>query len=362
MSLEADIRLPGGAALSFAVPAGGITALFGPSGAGKTTLLRIIAGLDRGGPGTVVRFGGAVWQQDERFEPAERRAVGYVFQEPRLFPHLDVAGNLAFAKRRRFGADGPSVAEVVQWLQLDALLTRGVERLSGGEQQRVAIARALLSAPKLLLMDEPLAALDADSREHILGLLERLHRRLALPIVYVSHSFDEVLRLADRIALIERGALLAFGPTEALITRTDLPLLRRRNAATVWTARAEEYDADYHLARFAAGAHTGLWLNAEPVETGQSYRLRIPADAVSITLQAPAQTSILNVMQATVTDITELSPSTSMVRLAVGQRVLLAQITRKSTDTLALAPGMAVYAQVKGVALLSDVATGEHHE
>ena len=212
------------------IPAQGVTALVGPSGSGKTTLLRCLAGLARAQG--EVRVGEAVWQGGRRFVPPHRRGVGYVFQEPSLFPHLSVRGNLAFAARRAPPTAGPDFDEVVRMMGLERLLDRSPAVLSGGERQRAAIARALLSRPALLLMDEPLSSLDADAKGEVLPFLDELHRRLALPVIYVSHDAGEVARLADRVLRMRHGRIegvaeVAGGDPLALLSPAQVAALAR---------------------------------------------------------------------------------------------------------------------------------------
>ena len=230
----------------FTVPGRGVTALFGPSGCGKTTVLRCIAGLQRLAGRCVV--GGEVWQDAGRFLPAHRRAVGYVFQEASLFPHLSVRRNLLFGAPRPGGAPpGLGVEEVTALLGLQRLLERSPRHLSGGERQRVAIGRALLSGPRLLLMDEPLSALDRGTRDEILPFLERLHDTLALPIIYVSHDMTEVERLADHLVLMQAGGVLATGPLEALQSDPGLTLAAARDAAVSLDGVVAGFDPRYGL-------------------------------------------------------------------------------------------------------------------
>jgi molybdate transport system ATP-binding protein len=348
-ALDVDLSLPGA----------GVTALFGPSGCGKTTLLRALAGLERARGRVAV--GGAVWQDDAQtlFVPPHRRPLGYVIQESALFPHLDVAANLAYG-RRRAGADGARVdlAALVDLLGIGALMPRRPATLSGGERQRVAIARALATGPRLLLMDEPLAALDAPRKAEILPYLERLSRTLALPVLYVTHAIDEVARLADHLVLMEAGRVRAAGPLTELLARPDLAWAGPDEAGVVLDATLVEHDERYGLSRvaFAGGA---LWLGHVPYAPGQRVRVRVPARDVSLVRDRPAETSILNVLAGEVVAL-HGSGGTVTVRLACVDGVtavdgapLLARITRRSADALGLRPGDRLYAQVKGVSLMA---------
>ncbi len=331
------------------LPLRGVTALFGPSGSGKTTLLRLIAGLDRA-PGSLI-VNGEVWQDDRRFIPTHRRALGYVFQEASLFPHLSVRGNLEYgwkrvpAAERRIGFN-----DVVEWLGLETLLMHRPQQLSGGQRQRVAIGRALLASPRLLLMDEPLSALDSASRADILPYLEQLHRQLELPIIYVSHALDEVARLADTLLLIEAGKIVYQGPLVDGLTRLDLPLAHRDTASTVIDTAVVSHDPAFQLTHVARQgiAFELPGLHGTP---GEPLRVRVAARDVSLTLSPPNQTSILNLLPARILEIADDAPGQVLVRLALEDCVLLSRITRKSAHALSLQPGMAVVAQVKSVAV-----------
>lgn len=362
--LDVDLRLPGE----------GVSVLFGPSGCGKTTVLRALAGLERAAGR--VALGGEVWQDDAAglFLPPHRRPIGYVIQEAALFPHLDVRRNLEYG-RKRSGADGARVDldAVVDLLGIAPLLARRPTTLSGGERQRVAIARALATGPRLLLMDEPLAALDAARKAEILPYLERLHRRLALPVVYVTHSMDEAARLADHLVLLEAGRRLADGPLGELTARTDLPLARHDDAGVVLEAQVAERDEAYGLVRLAIEGGS-LWIGAPPaLDAGEPLRARLLARDVSVTRQHPSETSLLNVLPVRLEEIVP-DGVTVLLRLracaghAAGHdtegegatagadraraAVILSRITRKSREALALQPGDLLFAQIKGVALM----------
>ena len=338
------------------IPTQGITGLFGRSGSGKTTLLRCIAGLERTARAQI-EFNGELWQDAGRFLPTHRRAVGYVFQESSLFPHLDVRGNLEFglrrvpAPQRRLGFD-----EAVALLDLSALLRHRAPRLSGGERQRVAIARALLTSPQLLLMDEPLSNLDQSSKAEILPHLERLRDSLAIPIIYVSHALGEVMRLADHLVLLEAGRVRAAGPLQQLLARSDLPLGHFEDSGCVFDAVIEEHDPSYHLTYVRIGAGR-LAVSLKQAPIGHRVRVRIDARDVSLALKPPELTSIINILPAKVLAVSDdRDPAQTLVRLELATEPLLARITRRSAVQLGIAPGMLLYAQVKSVALMESSA------
>ncbi len=339
-SLDADLDLPGR----------GVTALFGQSGCGKTTLLRCIAGLERGAGRLEVN--GEVWQDAGRFMPTHQRPLGYVFQDARLFAHLDVARNLDFGLRRSSKDAAARRDSIVELLGLGTLLGRMPERLSGGEQQRVAIARALLTAPRLLLMDEPLAALDHARKQEILPYLERLREELDIPVIYVSHAADEVARLADHLVVLEGGRAVAQGPLAETLARVDLPIRLGEDAGAVFAATVAERDAEWHLARveFDGGE---LWVRDNGVPVGRRVRVRILARDVSIANSRHDDVSIMNLLPATVVGHAgEDHPSAALVQLRIGATLLLARLTRRSVQRLELAPGREVWVQIKAVALI----------
>jgi molybdate transport system ATP-binding protein len=334
------------------LPAQGITGIFGRSGSGKTTLLRCIAGLERQARARIV-FNGTVWQDATRFIPPHRRAIGYVFQESSLFPHLDVRGNLEYGLRRvaprerRLG-----LAEAVALLDLETLMSQRVTQLSGGERQRVAIARALLASPQLLLMDEPVSSLDADSKREILPHLERLRDQAGVPILYVTHALSEIMQLADQLLLLEAGHVRATGPLQQLLARIDLPLGHLEEGGSVFEALVEEHDESFHLTHVRIGAGR-LSVARKPVAIGQRVRVRIDARDVSLALVRPERSSILNVLPAQVVELAaDADPAQILVRLETGNEPLLARITRRSAANLELAPGVPLFAQVKAVALM----------
>jgi molybdate transport system ATP-binding protein len=335
------------------LPARGVSALFGPSGSGKTTLLRCIAGLERA-EGGMLRVKDEVWQEGKTFLAAYRRRLGYVFQEASLFPHLSVRGNLEYGYRRIAVADRRvRFEQVIEWLGLGSLIERNPTRLSGGERQRVAIGRALLTSPRLLLMDEPLSALDTASRQEIFPYLERLHGELDIPVLYVSHALDEVARLADHLVLLEQGHVIAAGPLDEILSRLDLPTAHLDDAGAVIAAQVAVQDEDYHLTRldFPGGS---LWVSKIGRAAGTAVRARVLARDVSVATVVPRGSSITNILAARILEIRDEGQDRVSLRLAIGGgQVLLSRITRRSRDQLGLASGMEVYAQVKSVALIA---------
>ncbi|MGR3885430.1 molybdenum ABC transporter ATP-binding protein [Pseudomonas sp. 1152_12] len=346
-ALEVDLNLPGR----------GVTALYGHSGSGKTTCLRCIAGLERAKDG-VVQINGEVWQNSRNavFVPPHKRAVGYVFQEASLFAHLSVRANLEFGlKRIPPNLRRVDMAQATELLGIGHLLERHPQHLSGGERQRIGIARALLTSPRLLLMDEPLAALDSQRKSEILPYLERLHDELDIPVLYVSHAQDEVARLADHIVLLSDGKALASGPIGETLARLDLPLALGDDAGVVINGTVSAYDEHYQLLTLRLPdsplqirvAHTTLLL-------GKQLRVKVQARDVSLSLQAQESSSILNRLPVTVTgEISADNNAHVLVRLDAGGTPLLARITRFSRDQLRLQPGQTLWAQIKAVAVLA---------
>ncbi len=338
---------------AFTAPARGVTALFGPSGCGKTSVLRCLAGLQR--LEGHCALDGEIWQDASRFAPAHRRAIGYVFQEPSLFPHMSVRRNLLYgAPRRAAGAPAIGYDEAIELFGLASLLERSPRHLSGGERQRVALGRALLSQPRLLLMDEPLSALDAAAKDEILPYLERLHAQLVLPVVYVTHDLREVERLADHLVLMEKGRVIAAGPLAALLGDPALPFARSREAAVMLDAVVRAYDSRYGLLELDVAGGSFLTPAAEAA-IGEPRRLRVTAGDVSLAVAPPGPSSIVNILRARILHATTTGEAEMLVVLGLGESGsgarLLARVTRRSWETLGLAEGIAVYAQVKGVAL-----------
>jgi molybdate transport system ATP-binding protein len=347
--LDVALRLPGS----------GVSVLLGPSGCGKTTVLRAIAGLERA-QGRVA-LNGDVWQDDasspRRFVPTHQRPIGYVFQEASLFPHLSVQANLDYGRKRVPAAQQRvTQADAVALLGIGHLLGRMPDRLSGGERQRVAIARALLTSPSLLLMDEPLSALDPARKAEVLPYLEALGKG-GVPIVYVTHALDEAARLADHLVLLQAGRVQAEGPASALLSRLDTPLAQLDDAAALLHARVQAHEPEQALSRLnlapAGEPELPMWVGRAQVAVGDSVRVRVLARDVSVSLSRAADSSILNILPATIDSLQDDGAGSVMLRLRLpSQDHLLARITRRSADALALRPGMTVFAQVKGAALL----------
>ncbi len=334
------------------VPSIGITALIGPSGSGKTTILRTIAGLERH-PGSCVSVGGSIWQDTNVFLPPHKRSMGFVFQEPSLFPHLTVRGNIAYGVKRLTSKECEmKVRRAAERLGLIDLLDRDPSTLSGGENQRVAIARALAVGPSLLLMDEPVSSLDAELKNEVLAYIDGLREELDIPIVYVSHSADEVARIADHLILLNNGRVTAHGPIRDVLTRLDLPLARGEDAEAIVEATVAGHDDEFGLSYldFPGGRFT---VPRGDMEDGQIVRLRVLARDVSLTLEEQKGTSILNIFEAVVEETADHGISQVTVRVSAKGVPLLARVTRKSASVLDLRPGRKVFAQAKSVAVLS---------
>lgn len=313
------------------IPATGITGVFGESGSGKTTLLRCIAGLENSSA------------NDQR--PVHKRRIGYVFQEPRLFAHLNVRKNIEYGLRRN-PESGTSLTDVVRLLELESFLDRPVTGLSGGEAQRVSIARVLCQSPELILMDEPLSALDERRKDEVLPYLDRLHAQTSVPIIYVSHNIDEICRLSDHLIVLDNGRVVADGDLQSTLTMLELPQLAGRNAGAVIEASQSRYDDEYDLTLFDFSGGK-LWVPGK--FDSDTVRLRIRASDVSLTV-APAESStILNILPALIDATVAESSSTHLVRLKLGGDFIVARITRRSLQKLQLRSGKKVYAQIKSV-------------
>ena len=355
LSLHIDLRLD-----DFTLSVGedleleNITALFGPSGAGKTTLLRVIAGLEQDASGRVM-LDDTVWQDrnGQQFVPPHSRSLGYVFQDGRLFSHLTVEENLRFSERRAMNLNGLTLADVAEALDLDALLQRQPRSLSGGEQQRVAIGRALLRNPKLMLMDEPLSALDAKRKAEIIPYIERLPLDFGLPVLYVTHNVEEVARLATRIVLLSQGQVAANGDAIDVLERIDLmPLAGHLEAGAVLKARAGTHRDGMTILDIAG---QNLRIPGTAIEPGNELRLHIQARDVALATQLPQGLSIHNVLNARILSIDIIEEVFAEVLLDVGGQHLRASVTREAVEDLGLAANQAIYALIKSVAIDRDL-------
>jgi molybdate transport system ATP-binding protein len=354
-------RRLGAFAIDLAFEAGkGVTGIIGPSGAGKSMTLETLAGLARPDAGRIA-FGDEIFVDTEQsiFTPPERRRIGYVFQNPHLFPHISIAENLVYGARRRPSHGVIAQDELIDLLGLGALLDRRPHRLSGGEAQRVAIGRALLSNPQLILMDEPLSSLDPRRRLEIMPFIETLHRRLDLPILYVSHNIDEIVRLADRVLVLHGGKIVAAGEVAEVLNRPEVQNLilgeedRNADPATIFEARIVRHDEVHHLTELAVGAAT-LSLAHVDRPAGAAVRLRIHARDVAVATERPKGLSIQNIIEARVAALQPAGAVQIDVTLAIdGAPDLRARITTRAAGQLALRPGATVWALVKSVVLAS---------
>jgi molybdate transport system ATP-binding protein len=357
MSIRAQFTLQRGEfhlQADLSLPAQGVTVLFGPSGSGKTTLLRCMAGLETQAQGSMF-VQDRCWQNSQQglFIPPHQRELGMVFQEASLLSHLDVRRNLEFGLRRLKPAQRKiQPQQAIDLLGISHLLGRAVTQLSGGERQRVAIARALLTSPRLLLMDEPLSALDQPRKQEILPYLERLPREFKIPIIYVSHAIDEVIRLADHLVLLDQGRIVADGTPSATLSRLDLPGTFMDEASVLIEARVERVDPHDHLAllQFAGGQ---LWVPAGRHQCGESLRVRIHAKDVSIALSQHADSSILNRLPAKLVHFAPAAhPGHLLLQCQVNGTTMVARITQRSFTALGLQAGVPVWLQIKAVSLV----------
>ncbi len=339
---------------AFSAPAAGVTALFGRSGSGKTTILNIVAGLHHPQRGRVALGGRTLLDTEQRVDvPAHRRRIGYVFQDGRLFPHLDVRGNLEYGLKRSAAQQlHATFAQIVELLDLGALLRRRPATLSGGERQRTAIGRALLTSPDLLLMDEPLAALDGPRKAEVLPFIERLQREVRVPVLYVSHAVDEVLRIADRVVLMDRGRAAAAGPAAEIASQlAEAGFADLADAATVLQATVAVHDDARALTRLDTPA--GPLLVARIAgEAGAAVRVRLRARDIALALDPPERVSVINILPGKVVRLDRPAPGVVAVTLAIGASTQLrADITPLAAARLELAPGIPVHAMIKAVAV-----------
>ncbi len=337
----------------FAVPANGVVGLFGASGSGKTSVLRALAGLEPDVKGEI-RFGEQVWLNSERARSTAERGIGYVFQEPTLFPHLTVKGNLDYAtKRRNLARQSIDLDRLIELLELQPLLNRDTRSLSGGERQRTAIGRALATNPALLLLDEPLSALDQDARQKVMFVLENVFQNLEIPAFYVSHSSDEIARLADSLIVMDAGQVSACGALTQVLGQVDGQWHESEAAFSVLHCRILAHDLPY-LSRLVSAGGEALLVARQSLNPGDPLRLRIQARDVSLCLEKPANSSILNILPATVKAISkQVEQGSRTVGLDLAGESLLARVSEHSVQQLRLTPGSPVFAQIKSVALLS---------
>jgi molybdate transport system ATP-binding protein len=343
--------------VAFEAPMRGITALFGPSGCGKTTILRCVAGLNRlSGRLTV---GGEVWQDEKAgtFRRPHERPIGYVFQEASLFAHLSVRANLLYGHRRAIQkgyTETIRLDNIVDMLGIGHLLDRTTGALSGGERQRVAVGRALLSQPRLLLMDEPLSALDRMTKEEILPYFEALHGSLSIPVLYVSHDISEIERLADHMVLLDGGRVVAAGPLSELLADSRLPIARAPEAATVLETRIGAFHPEDGLTELSIDEQT-LLVPGRISSKGGLHRIRIPASDVSLAVERPSLTTILNVLPVRIHAIEPLGEAQVNIVVTLGHRdggrKLLVRATRRAQRILGLRVGQDVFAQIKAASL-----------
>jgi len=359
LSANCDVSFPGfHLQARLLVPESGVTVLFGPSGSGKTTLLRCLAGLERS-PSGFMQFGETIWQDETRgiFVPVHERSIGLVFQEPRLFPHLSVRSNLLYGfKRIPVHERRIFLDEVVEILNIGHLLDRRPRFLSGGEGQRVAIGRALLTSPRLLLMDEPLASLDSQRKREILPYIRRLQTTWGIPIIYVSHSLEEIMQLVDTMILLKEGKVVAEGPAKKVFSQLDLRgIINPEILGAIFDTKVIAHEPEFGLTRVQFMDHQ-LHVPQQEAKVGQSIRLHIHSNDVSIVTSPPdIRTSVLNIMEARVMEIGPIdSPGYSVdIKLDVGQP-MLATITRKSLVNLSIEPGQKVYAHIKAIKMVHE--------
>lgn len=339
--------------VDLSLPAKGITVLFGPSGSGKTTLLRCIAGLETPDTGQL-RVNGQPWfdSQETINLPVHQRPLGYVFQEASLFDHLNVRKNLEFGKRRTTRLKDPGrLDHLIELLGIGHLLERRPASLSGGERQRVAIARAMAVCPEILLMDEPLAALDASRKSGILRFLDALKQELSVPIVYVTHSPREVTQLADHLVFLNQGKVQVEGSLESALTHPNSPLSQGNRASTIVETTVIKHDPADGITEVAFGGGQ-LTLPLQKATVGSRLRIRIYARDITLSLAPPQHSTVQNAMDANIVDIRDAEPGLSQIRLRVGDITLLAHVTRRSVHELSLQADQTVCAQFKASAIL----------
>ncbi|VAW45742.1 Molybdenum ABC transporter ATP-binding protein ModC [hydrothermal vent metagenome] len=341
----------------FEFPLKGVIAIFGRSGSGKTTLLRCLAGLENDVMGQLT-FNDQVWLKGKEQFPVHKRKLGYVFQEANLFQHLSVEENLwyGFKRHKKLMKGKVSIhfKQVVTWLSLEPLLQRSPNTLSGGERQRVAIGRALLSQPKILLMDEPMASLDLYAKREIVPYLERLRDELAIPILYVTHSPDEVERLADSVLFIEQGRITHFEAIEQALNRVGTPLYQGENPRSVLSAEVMHHDQEDGLSCLKVGQEC-LWIPEVSNQEGEMVRITVSAQHISLLAEKPEKSSVLNYLSVTIKSIEAMNDYGVLIHLGIANKEwpLLAKITKRSYRVLDLQEGQQWIAAIKSVSILN---------
>lgn len=341
--------------IDLTLPPKGITAVFGRSGAGKTSLINVVAGLNTPDTGLIDINGTCLFDSQQGLNiPVHKRNVGYVFQDARLFPHYKVKGNLLYGVRE---FDDEYFEKIVGLLALTHLLARYPNQLSGGEKQRVAIGRALLSKPDILLMDEPLASLDLPRKREVLPFLEQLAHSVRIPIMYVSHSLNEVLRLAQNVVVVDDGRVVACGSLEDIWSSNQMkPWQSFSEQSSLFEANIAEHNHEYALSRVKLAPDVHLWVQKIDGEIGSSVRLQVRANDVSLVIDPPSKTSIRNIIHGVIVKLENHSNGEDKKSVSVTVKLaedclLVATITGWACDDLGLVEGMAIYAQIKGVSV-----------
>ncbi|SQI41560.1 Sulfate/thiosulfate import ATP-binding protein CysA [Leminorella richardii] len=341
-----------GLAVSVEVPANGITAVFGLSGAGKTSLINAVSGLTKPDSGVITLNDRPLVDCSKGlYLPPEKRRIGYVFQEARLFPHYSIRGNLQYGMKAKMRTQ---FDDIVELLGIGHLLKRFPMTLSGGEKQRVAIGRALLTSPELLLMDEPLASLDVPRKRELIPYLERLAKDVNIPILYVTHSMEEILRLAEQVIVLDAGKVRASGELEAVwASDAMIPWLQQEEQSSVWNVTLSHQHDVYPMSALALG-ESRLWVNRLETPIGHRVRVRISAADVSLALSLPEQSSIRNILPAEVIEVRDYDDRVE-VKLNVEQHTLWARISPWARDELDIAVGQRLFAQIKSVSISREV-------
>lgn len=334
----------------FKIPAKGVLGIFGHSGSGKTSVLRCIAGLERNARGRI-EISNQIWMDNTINLPSQQRNIGYIFQESRLFPHLNVLDNLEYGHRRRT-SDHIAIdrTHLLELLNIGQLLSRKPHQLSGGEKQRVAIGRALLKNPELLLMDEPLASLDGERKLEILPFLDQLHKELSIPMIYVSHSLEEVSLLCDYMLVMEQGKIMFNGSLHDALTSNASPLSHASNAAAVLEGTVTKQEKEDQISTMQTVNGNNIQIQGL-IPVGKHVRVRIRAADVSLVKKPATDSSILNIMEGTITDIVEEKNAQVLLLIECKGDLLLARISKKSCKHLNLALDQIIFTQIKAISI-----------